>query len=175
MNELHLFAGASMKACSKCGVPKAPEGFYRRGTGRQNQCIECSKAAAKDWYAANPDYRRTKAQEWRKANPDYVREYRKTNRRDIYLTESARKYGITREQFSKMFADQSEKCATCFKPFDWDDKQTKPHIDHCHRTGKIRGLLCNACNSVLGITNENVETLSNLIEYLKCHGSSAEQ
>lgn len=164
-----------MKNCSKCGTPKPPEAFYRRGAGRQNQCIECSKSAAKEWYAANPEYRRTKAKDWRQANPDYVREYRKTNRRDIYLTESARKYGITREQFAQMLERQSEKCATCFRAFDWDDKQAKPHIDHCHKTGKIRGLLCNGCNSALGIINENIETLSNLIEYLKCHGSSAEQ
>jgi hypothetical protein len=164
-----------MKACSNCGFQKAPEAFYRRGTGRQNKCIECSKVAAKDWYAANPDYRREKAREWRAENPDYVRGYRKDNRRRIYLVESARKYGITTEQFDEMWASQNGSCATCRKLFDWSIKQTKPHIDHCHTTGRVRGLLCNACNSVLGIVNENADVLSALIGYLECHGSSAEQ
>lgn len=121
------------------------------------------------------EYAREKAKAWRLANPDRVKEYRQTNRRSIYLTESARKYGITREQFSEMMADQKEACATCRRQFDWSDKQTKPHIDHCHGTGKIRGLLCNRCNTVLGLVSESSDTLLTLIEYLKCHGTSAEQ
>ena len=170
MNELELFAGAAMRKCSKCGEYKTDENFYRRGTGRQTQCIQCSKASAKEWYASNPDYRKEKARVWRTENPDYVRDYRKTNRRRIYMVESARKYGITTEQFDEMFDRQGGCCGTCQKSFDWTDKQTKPHIDHCHLTGKVRGLLCNKCNTVLGLVEDNAEVLSNLIEYLKCHG-----
>ena len=175
MRELHLFAGACMKTCSKCGTQKSQDAFYRRGDGRQNQCIECSKAAAKDWYAANPDYRKKKAKEWRNDNHEYIKEYRKENRRRIYLVESARKYGIKAVQFDEMWAAQHGRCATCGKHFDWNGKQTAPHIDHCHTTGKVRGLLCNSCNSVLGIVNERTDILSALIGHIECHGSTAGQ
>ena len=104
------------------------------------------------------------------ANPDRVKEYRKTNRRAIYLTESARKYGITAEKFAALMASQEDACATCRKLFDWSDKQTKPHIDHCHDSKRVRGILCNRCNTVLGLVTDNGALLSSLVEYLKCHG-----
>ncbi|MEX3556560.1 MAG: endonuclease domain-containing protein, partial [Burkholderia gladioli] len=100
-------------------------------------------AGAMKTHWKSSEYAREKAKAWRIANPDRVKDYRKKNRRSIYLTESARKYGITGEQFSEMMADQGEACATCRRPFDWGSKQTKPHIDHCHASKKIRGILCN--------------------------------
>jgi hypothetical protein len=116
------------------------------------------------------EYAREKAKAWRLANPDRVLAYRKENRRDIYLTESARRYGITREQYAAMLEKQRDACATCALTFDWGDKQTKPHIDHCHATGKVRGLLCNRCNTMLGLVKENKRLLAALTEYLECHG-----
>lgn len=170
LRELALFAGA-MSTCTKCATPKPDGAFYKRADGRQyRECSDCMKTAAKDYYLANPDYQKNKGREWREANPERVLAYRKANRRRAYLTESTRRYGITPAQFQEMFAAQDEKCATCAKPFDWGDKQTKPHIDHCHTSLKVRGLLCNRCNTVLGLVTEDKSLLSNLIEYLKCHG-----
>lgn len=40
-------------------------------------------------------------------------------------------------------------------------------VDHCHTTGKVRGLICSACNSVLGYSRDNIKTLENTITYLK--------
>jgi len=170
MNELHLFAGAVMKCCSSCKVEKPDDLLYRRGAGRQNQCIECAKAAAAAWYSSNPDYRKQKAKAWREANPGYVSQYRKDNRRKIYLTESARKYGITPERYEQMIASQDNKCAVCLKLFDWSDQQTKPLIDHCHNSMKVRGLLCNRCNTTLGLVEDRKDLLAALMEYLNCHG-----
>jgi hypothetical protein len=116
------------------------------------------------------EYAREKAKAWRLANPDRVAAYRKKNRRKSYLRESARRYGITPEWFWEQMAAQKNSCATCKRPFDWEDKQTKPHIDHCHASGKVRGLLCNRCNSILGLVSDSTERLASLMEYLKCHG-----
>jgi len=172
VNELALFAGASvMRDCRKCATPKPEDAFYKRKDGRlYRECSDCMRAASKGYYLANPDYQKNKSREWREANQERVRAYRTTNRRQSYLTESARRYGITARQFEEMLSSQGQKCATCAKPFDWSDKQTKPHIDHCHQTSKVRGLLCNRCNTVLGLVEENKGLLSTLIEYLKCHG-----
>jgi hypothetical protein len=116
------------------------------------------------------EYARNKAKAWRLANPEKVAEYRAKNRRKSYLQESYRKYGITEEQYKTLMESQNNSCATCKKLFDWDDKQTKPHIDHCHETKKVRGILCNKCNTTLGLLDENMQTLLNLARYLECHG-----
>ena len=114
-----------------------------------------------------PSYMRERARAWRLANPEYVKDYRRKNRRAIYIVESMRKYGITRKWFDAQMQQQGNACATCSRPFDWDDKQTKPHIDHCHSSGKVRGILCNRCNTVLGLVADDSPLLSRLAGYLE--------
>jgi hypothetical protein len=113
------------------------------------------------------DYARAKAKAWRLANPEKVAEYRTKNRRKSYLQEAFRKYGITSDEFYVLMLTQEHACATCYTPFDWSDRETKPHIDHCHVTKKVRGILCKKCNSVLGMVKDNPQTLENLAEYLR--------
>ena len=121
-----------------------------------------------DWKTS--EYKREKAKAWRLANPDRVSAYRKENRFKSYLQESSRKYGIAPGWFGEQMKVQAGACATCQKPFDWSDKQTKPHIDHCHESKKVRGILCNRCNTVLGLVDDRSALLASLAEYLKCHG-----
>jgi hypothetical protein len=113
---------------------------------------------------------RDRVKKWREENPEYIKQYRVENRRRIYLVESQRKYGITPEQYEAICDLQKGACATCELQFDWADKQTAPHIDHCHKTGLIRGLLCNKCNTVLGLVNDSADRLQKLSEYIACHG-----
>lgn len=71
------------------------------------------------------------------------------------------RYGITKEQFEEILAQQEYKCAICFaKP------EKRLHIDHCHKTSKVRGLLCGSCNRALGLLKDNTEFLYKAIEYL---------
>lgn len=121
------------------------------------------------------EYAREKAHRWRLENPDRVIAYRKKNRRKSYLQEAKRKYGLEPEEFHRMMSSQKEQCATCKKDFNWGDKQTKPHIDHCHKSGVIRGILCNKCNTTLGWLSDQPDTLKRMAEYLECHGYSAKR
>ena len=121
-----------------------------------------------DWKTS--EYKRAKARQWRLDNPERVIAYRKANRRKSYLQEARRKYGITPDWFEAQMTEQGAACATCHKPFCWDDKQTKPHIDHCHASGKARGILCNRCNTVLGLVGDQADLLISLAEYTTCHG-----
>lgn len=62
-------------------------------------------------------------------------------------------------------------CRGCGVAFAWGDKFTTPHVDHCHDSKAVRGLLCNRCNSVLGLCQDSPSLLANLAKYLKkCHG-----
>lgn len=76
-----------------------------------------------------------------------------------------RKYGITLEQRDQMHSDQDGKCLICER--DFDDTGFPAHVDHCHDTGKIRGLLCKFCNTGLGQFQDNIEWLEAAIKYLK--------
>lgn len=77
-----------------------------------------------------------------------------------------RKYGITTDERNRLLADQGGTCAIC------KTVPKKPAVDHCHSNGKIRGVLCNSCNSVIGFAKDNPETLASAMEYLSLHRNS---
>lgn len=76
------------------------------------------------------------------------------------------KYGITPEQYDQMAADQGDRCWICRT----DDPKTPHgfwHIDHCHTTGILRGLLCHGCNIGIGNFYDNPECLIRAAEYIE--------
>jgi hypothetical protein len=75
-----------------------------------------------------------------------------------------KKYNLTLEEFNLMFRDQEGKCAICKTHQSMLDKTLV--IDHCHKGGHVRGLLCNHCNSALGFFKDNIESLTEAINYL---------
>lgn len=82
-----------------------------------------------------------------------------------------RKYGITQEQYLQMFQEQEGACWICHR-------EPKPGkrplcVDHNHKTGEVRGLLCMRCNLGLGTRafRDNISYLLKAAEYLKIHGS----
>lgn len=77
-----------------------------------------------------------------------------------------KKYNIKEEEYNKMFIIQNHACAICKTPFN-DENDKKEHIDHCHKTGIVRGLLCHACNKILGFARDDVNILEQAILYLK--------
>jgi len=78
-------------------------------------------------------------------------------------------YGISPERFDELFAWQKECCAICGNPF----KNTKDTcIDHCHKTGKIRGILCNRCNRAIGLLREDSAIIQSAAEYIAMHGEN---
>jgi len=73
------------------------------------------------------------------------------------------KYGLSIEQKEQMMNKQNNKCSVCKKEF---ENSKSCNIDHDHKTGKIRGLLCVKCNCGLGCLDENIKTLQKAIKYL---------
>ncbi len=74
-----------------------------------------------------------------------------------------RKYGITIEEYEQMLKDQNGVCKICKGP---DPAGKDFAVDHCHVTGKVRGLLCQNCNTSLGLMKDSHVNLSNAINYL---------
>lgn len=79
-----------------------------------------------------------------------------------------RKFGITREWY---VAEASKGCAICgtYLSSESPIKRERGHIDHCHNTGKVRGVLCDLCNKGLGHFKDNQQFLENAIMYLRKH------
>jgi hypothetical protein len=72
--------------------------------------------------------------------------------------------GITHEERDALLKEQGGKCAACGTH---DPGSVKGwHVDHCHKNGGIRGILCATCNIALGQVNDSVERLEALIKYL---------
>jgi hypothetical protein len=84
-----------------------------------------------------------------------------------YISDAQRKfsYGIGPEKFDSMRRSQNYGCAIC-KILESECKKSLC-VDHDHKSGKVRGLLCNKCNLLLGKANDNIETLQSSIDYLK--------
>jgi hypothetical protein len=90
----------------------------------------------------------------RRPSKEYPREYFRNRH---YLT----KYGITSAERDAMASAQGNACAICKRT------ETQPlHLDHCHETGKVRGLLCGPCNQGLGLFREDPNRLRAAAEYL---------
>lgn len=105
---------------------------------------------------------RTKAtQEWAEANPTAWERHK----RKSYLK---RKYGITPEEADSLFASQDGRCAICGAT-EGDSRGFRMHIDHCHTTGVVRGVLCNLCNAGLGNFRDDPGLMRKAIAYLAIH------
>ena len=79
-------------------------------------------------------------------------------------------FGIGRKEYFKMLKEQDNKCKICNSTDHKNKNNTKFHIDHCHETGKIRGLLCDACNRALGFLQDDVERINKAAEYVAKEG-----
>ena len=142
----------SSRRCNFCLIEKPVESFLkdnRRGTVGW-RCKEC---------------RRDKAREWRKSRPAYEKqryELDKMKKRERHLV---RKYGKTLTDYNEMLASQNWCCAIC-KRNSPGGRSEKFNVDHCHRTGRVRGLLCMNCNRMLGHALDEPEILKAGAAYL---------
>ena len=82
-----------------------------------------------------------------------------------------RRYGITIDHYFEMVNNQNNKCLICGEIPDKNaiHKQRSLHVDHCHTTGKVRGLLCHLCNRAIGLFRERIDLIEKALQYLKSH------
>ena len=123
-------------------------------------CAECGNEfiakTARSKYCSRPCAMRY----WRKNNPERRSEL---NRKHLLL-----RYGINQDQYDGLLIAQNGRCAICKLPPKNNGRTSSAnlHVDHCHKTGKIRGLLCTNCNTAIGLLKDSKETLCSAIKYL---------
>jgi hypothetical protein len=73
-----------------------------------------------------------------------------------------------------MWTEQGGVCAICLEARSWNRREELLAIDHCHTTGKVRGLLCHACNQALGLMQDDTKRMLLAIEYVERHRQQEE-
>lgn len=157
-----------------------PEGFKQRQVEAQKRYYEKNRekvlARKRAWekenaekqrerrraqYLKDRDKRLAASKRWKIENLDRVQLYR--------LDANLKRYGITFADKEAMLTAQGNQCACCGS----SDPRGKNgwHVDHCHSTGKVRGLLCLYCNVALGKVQDSVDHLKKLIQYLEKHSA----
>lgn len=93
---------------------------------------------------------------------------RKRHRKSAQYARLKKLYELTREDYHALVDSQGSKCAICARTL---KNHFNLHVDHCHTTGKVRGLLCNKCNQGIGLFGEDAAKMRLAIEYLVKHGA----
>lgn len=148
---------AGFKTCAGCKTLKLPDDFYASAStfdGLQKACKICTAVRHDTWRRNNLDRIAADARERRAANPARYRDYgRKQN------------YDLEPGAYDALLAAQGGRCAIC--------KTDKPggkgafHVDHCHGTDVVRGLLCHNCNVGLGHFKDSVSLIQTAVAYIE--------
>ncbi len=120
-------------------------------------------------WAADPVERERLLQEYRVKYPSGARARtldtpHSIRERRAYVLQ--KNYGITVERYEEMLAQQNGGCAVCGATESGDPRRPALHVDHCHETGAIRGLLCMPCNNGLGMFADSPSRLQAAAAYL---------
>lgn len=145
-----------MKICTKCGESKSLDDFSNktgRKDGKASYCLVCGRIANKKWREANLEIAKENARE--------------SSKRYYYAKGTVfnrlRKYKLTEEQFNNLMTSTDGSCGICAS-------KENLVIDHCHRTKRVRGILCSKCNTGLGKLGDDKESLIKAIKYLEAGG-----
>lgn len=98
-------------------------------------------------------------QQWAKLHPQKAKDLR-----------LRKKFGISLNEYNQMYLDQNSVCALCGRASYSKHRSGKIKslaVDHCHKTKKVRGLLCDQCNRGLGLFKDDATVLTKAIEYLR--------
>jgi hypothetical protein len=153
------------RVCTVCGRWKPWKSFCcdRHGhTGRHSRCRTCCNAASAAWRVRTDYYARNQvsltAQKKATYNPRKKKDY-----------DLKSKYGLTLAEFSRLHERQRGQCKICRRPICKQTTSTKRRaavVDHDHRTGEIRGLLCHTCNRALGLFNDDASLLRRALAHV---------
>lgn len=164
------------KKCTKCGKRKRLKYFYKHKTtrdGYHTQCKKCCRKISDEWAKKNWNKVLKSCRKYYKNNRQKIYERKKNKwkkhpiKRKRYQQEKHLKYkfNLTLKEYKILIEKQKGKCLICNKKP--KNKIKKLSIDHDHKTGKIRGLLCHNCNVIIGLAHEDIKILKNIAKYLQ--------
>lgn len=158
------------KSCSTCKLEKPISEFSRNckfPTGYDYYCKPCKRE-----YNNRPAIRAKKVAYWKTYHkrPEVKHRMHERYHASPEAKEAAwernllRRYGMTRAGYYQLLAEQGGGCAICHVEF--NESGAKLSVDHCHETGRIRGILCSRCNLGIGYLDHDAKVLNSAIGYL---------
>lgn len=148
-------------AQSSIWAKKNPEKRRAQAKRYRERYPEKKSAMDRAWAEAHPEQIKNRHAKWRALNPDKVL--------DSYLKT---RFKITLLQYNELFSRQNGLCAICKRAQSTKGPLGYPKrlcVDHCHKSGKVRALLCDRCNTSLGHLEESIELIQSLANYILQH------
>ena len=155
-----------MKKCKKCNKYYPTTEYYK---GR-SECKHCHKKRMKE-YRKEKDYNKmyyqnNKEKDKKRCLENYYKNKDNPDKKLKWRENQLKvKYGMTLQDWNDLYKKQDHKCAICGT--DEPKGNGLFHVDHCHSTGNIRGLLCHHCNVALGSFKDSKKILKKAILYLE--------
>jgi hypothetical protein len=171
------------KICPECQTFKRLSDFNKlskSNDGLDYWCKHCFRQYHSNWRKSHPESVKWSSNKYHQANrkkmiiKSKAYHQRMKRERPDYVLKQQRKrslaklYGLSTEEYNIMFESQRGLCAVCCLP-DSSRRDGRLSVDHNHKTGKIRQLLCTKCNLALGAVGDKIENLLSMIEYIKKH------
>ena len=169
------------KTCSRCKQEKTADSFYRRKMNKDGMALYCKKCARDIEIKCLENNRSKNLKTGFVEKQLTCRICKQVKSSKLFYRDVRRKsgfegackschsllhrfglYGISLENIKGLLQEQDEKCAICNSVLD-----NHFHIDHCHKTNFVRGILCNRCNVGLGMFSDNPALLQSAVSYLK--------
>ena len=162
------------RICLDCKDTKPVSEFHSRGVNAkgikkyQSYCRPCANKRRRDREKKDPLFKEKRRKYMGRANSKRTLEKRRLEPSySDYFKDIKRLYGLTKTQYYSLLDSQNNSCAICKVSFDESSKKKRPHIDHSHTTGKVRGILCGPCNMGIGQLKDSADLLESALNYLK--------
>jgi hypothetical protein len=159
------------KICIVCKgeLPNTTEYFYKGKKGKlRNQCKICYAIVNyRDSNTCRKSYLARK-----ESILEYKKEFYQRSKEKRRIYNIGKKFGITEWEYQDLMNDQRGLCKICGRSLVNPDSIRSPAVDHNHKTGQIRALLCADCNTALGLVHESPTTLRSMITYIEEYDQS---
>lgn len=160
------------KYCPKCSQHLPLEMFGKNKAhtnGIRNYCKSCHRLGCAQWSAKNRDKVLEHRRQYYQKNQQRVKERLQKQKHEnpevfkLWMHRGKlKKYGLTEHSYESLKKAQNGVCAICGKA----DKIKMLAVDHDHKSGQVRGLLCSKCNIGLGCFKDNIKLLVGAVDYL---------
>jgi hypothetical protein len=129
------------------------------------------KKNSEKYYAANKEKAKKRSVDWDRNHPEIARDRKRhwdqTHKKELSMSYMYRSYGLKKEDYANLMESQDYKCKLCGKEL---ALEKKPCVDHNHKTGFVRGILCSKCNVGLGQFGDSPEFLRRAAKYIEDNG-----
>lgn len=166
------------RICPNCSTEFGALYPYQKWCSDECKIRGTRQSSWKKWYARNRNkhiehnsaYYKENRQEVLKRNKRWVEKKKSIDPEYHQKRTRKARYGLSEKEYRSRLSEQNNACFICHIKFNFTEGKTKKaYVDHDHKTGLVRALLCHHCNLVIANADEKAETLQNAIDYLEKH------